>query len=143
MEESLQILAEQIKNRNISIIKQFTPDLPGLKCDRDKMRQVFVNILLNAIDAMPDGGMLTIKLESDKNALMRIVFRDTGKGISEEEIHKVFDPFLSASHKTSTGLGLSIARGIVERHGGRITIESKKGKGTDVTITCLAIKGSN
>jgi signal transduction histidine kinase len=143
MEESLQILAEQIKNRNISIIKQFSPDLPGLKCDRDKMRQVFVNILLNAIDAMPDGGMLTIKLESDKNALMRIVFRDTGKGISEEEIHKVFDPFFSASHKTSTGLGLSIARGIVERHGGRITIESKKGKGTDVTITCLAIKGSN
>lgn len=143
MEESLQILAEQIKNRNISIIKQFSPDLPGLKCDRDKMRQVFVNILLNAIDAMPDGGTISIKLESDEKTLLRIVFTDTGKGISDEEIHKVFDPFFSTSHKTSTGLGLSIARGIVERHGGRITIESREGKGTDVIITCPAGKSSD
>ncbi|BCB96195.1 hypothetical protein JZK55_11170 [Dissulfurispira thermophila] len=141
IEESLQILDEQIKNRNISVVKQFSPLPLHLKCDRDKMRQVFVSIMLNAINAMPDGGTLSIKLERDERAAMRIIFADTGKGISEKEIHRVFDPFFSDSQGASTGLGLSIAKGIVERHGGKIIIESRRGKGTDVIITCPAGKG--
>jgi len=98
------------------------------------MGQVFVNIFLNAIQAMEEGGELRIRAETSNDEIILTV-SDTGKGIPENALPRIFDPFYTAKGEgKGTGLGLWISQGIVERHGGTIQIESEKGKGTTVRI---------
>jgi PAS domain S-box-containing protein len=115
-------------------VRTMVADVPALRIDPDQMQQVFLNLILNARDAMPDGGSLEISIEQS-NGHVLIVFADTGKGIDSEIRDKVFDPFFSTKGPAhGTGLGLSICYSIVKDHGGVIEIDSEKDKGTRFTI---------
>lgn len=142
IEETLSFIEHQINSKNIKIVRQFKPQLPLIKADASQMKQVFLNILLNAIEALKQGGSITIALEQLRPetsiSYLQIRFADTGCGISEKDLKMVFDPFFSTKQKQGgTGLGLSVAKGIVERHKGVIWIESKPGCGTTVIINLL------
>ncbi|GBE34799.1 sensor protein ZraS [bacterium BMS3Bbin06] len=109
-------------------------ETPPLKLDPDQIQQVFLNLLLNARDAMPDGGDLSILIKP-LNGFVEMIFSDSGHGIDIEHKDKVFDPFFSTKGPTTgTGLGLSICYSIIKDHGGTIDIESEKGKGTRFII---------
>lgn len=110
-------------------------DLPDIMIDRHMMEQVLMNLILNAIQAMRTGGVLTIRTAVDgANCLVHI--QDSGCGISAAVLPRIFDPFFTTKNEgEGTGLGLSVSLGIVERHGGRILVESETGKGTTFTVS--------
>ena len=114
----------------INVFKDFDPKIPKAMADPMQMQQVFLNLLLNAIEAMPDGGMLATKTSYDATlGSIQITISDTGKGVEKTLINKVFQPFFTTKRKGS-GLGLSITRRLIEQHGGHIDVESDPGKGT-------------
>ena len=117
--------------KNVQLI-DLTEPTPTIKIDIDKMKRVFINLIKNAIDAMPDGGKLTITSEKANNKV-KIAFADTGVGISEENLKKLFGPLFTTKAK-GMGLGLAICKRIVEAHGGTISVESIINKGTAFTI---------
>ena len=117
--------------KNVQLI-DLTETTPTIKIDIDKMKRVFINLIKNAIDAMPDGGKLTITSEK-ANDKVKIAFADTGLGISEENLKKLFGPLFTTKAK-GMGLGLAICKRIVEAHGGTISVESIINKGTTFTI---------
>lgn len=128
------ILENQIAFHNISIQKDLETDLPAVAIDPDKMKQVFWNLLINAAEAMPSGGNLTISSQLSKTVKqLEICFTDTGIGIPEENMPKLFDPFFTTK-KTGNGLGLAVIYGIVQQHGGTITAESKIAQGSRFTV---------
>lgn len=122
------LVQNQVAFQDIRIKKDLAPSLPRIMVDKDQISQVFMNIVLNAAEAMPRGGELNIQSEAGEGAVL-IKFADTGCGIDKEHIGRLFDPFFSTKEK-GTGLGLSISYGIVERHGGTIEVESKPGRGS-------------
>ncbi|HAH21284.1 MAG: hypothetical protein A2Y00_02375 [Omnitrophica WOR_2 bacterium GWF2_43_52] len=139
IEESLALVEHQLGLRNIKVARDFTLSLPKIKVNSDQMKQVFINILVNAVEAMHAGGTITISLTQvtleSASSVIEIAFTDTGCGISEENIVKVFDPFFSTKKKEgSAGLGLAITKEIVEKHKGSISIKSKPGQETSVII---------
>jgi PAS domain S-box-containing protein len=118
--------------RNVEVL-DLTQDKPKIKVDVDKMRRVFANFIKNAVDAMPDGGKLTISSrKSDGN--VQFMFVDTGVGMAKEVIEKIWTPFFTTKAK-GMGLGLPICRRIIEAHGGKISVESIVGEGTTFTVT--------
>ncbi|MBI2336699.1 MAG: HAMP domain-containing protein [Deltaproteobacteria bacterium] len=117
---------------NVRISKEFDKQLPQAMVDPDQMRQVFLNLALNAIQSMNEGGMLTVATRRS-NAWVEIQFRDTGSGIPQEHLKKLFDPFFTTKAR-GVGLGLAVSHGIIERHNGRIEVQSVVGKGTTFTI---------
>ena len=120
--------------RNVIIDTDFTPSLPKVMLDGDQMRQVAINLILNAGGAMPEGGRLIVRTEAIEGNRVEIAFIDTGCGISPESIEKIFEPFYTTKER-GTGLGLAITRQIIEQHHGEITIESTPGEGTIVRVT--------
>lgn len=129
---------------NIKIVKKLFPFLPKVVIDPDSLEQAFLNIMLNAQKAMPDGGIFTVStkpLNLDKIHAVQIIFEDTGIGIPRENINKIFNPFFS-TRPDGTGLGLSITKNIVEQHGGRIEVESEVNVGTKVIITLPIINNT-
>lgn len=98
-----------------------------------KLKEVFVNIINNAVDAMPDGGRISFRTWR-KNGSVFISISDTGKGMSEDVQKRVFDPFFTTRRPKGTGLGMSVSYGIIKRHGGEIDVESKSGKGSTFTL---------
>jgi two-component system, NtrC family, sensor kinase len=134
VDKSLSLLDYQIRKSRISLFKETSDGLPPIGVDRNQMTQVFVNILLNSIQAMEEGGTLNVRVATLDERL-RVTISDTGKGIPEEILPRVFDPFFTTKGKgRGTGLGLWISQGIVERHGGTIQITSREGTGTTVDI---------
>ena len=132
-------MEHQINLKNIKILRQVSAGLPPVKVDSSQMKQAFINIILNAVDAMSQGGSIAIGIEELKNqsgdSALEVRFTDSGCGIPEENLHKVFDPFFSTKQKQGgTGLGLSVTKGIIEGHNGTIEIESKPGHGTTVKV---------
>jgi signal transduction histidine kinase len=134
------ILETQAKEKAIEIKRDFATDLPRVWIDREQMKQVFMNLILNAIQAMGEGGSLVVstrlycKDESEENSrYIQVEIRDTGVGISEENLEHIFDPFFTNKDEGS-GLGLSISHQIVQEHGGYIVVESKVGQGTSFFI---------
>jgi signal transduction histidine kinase len=112
--------------------------LPHLMVDRHMMEQVLMNLILNAVQAMKKGGVLTIRT-SVVEGVCRVEVSDTGSGIPPAVLPRIFDPFFTTkSEGEGTGLGLSVSLGIVERHGGKILVESEVGKGTTFTL-CLPL----
>jgi signal transduction histidine kinase len=105
------------------------------------MEQVFMNLLLNAIQAMPEGGLLKIEIpHRDQDGMQKVRITDTGIGIADKNIDRIFDPFFTTKTEgEGTGLGLSVSYGIVRRHGGKIELESRVGKGTTFTV-CLPVE---
>jgi len=148
VEESLDILKDQIKAHKVKIIRDFASHLPLLKADKYKLGGVFSNLITNACDAMPEGGQLkiTTRLSQPRTEALReavdearktveIEFSDTGEGISEENMIRIFDPFFTTKDTNKgTGLGLSICYGIIKEHGGFIDVKSEKGKGTTFIV---------
>lgn len=108
-------------------------DVPLVMMDTDQMTQVFLNILINGVEAMPKGGTITITSDTDARGRLRITFEDSGEGIPRENLDKLFDPFFSTKKK-GTGLGLAIVKSIIESHEGEIEVESEPGKGTRFII---------
>src|SRR3989337_1652706 len=108
-------------------------EIPIVDGNATELREVFINILFNAVDAMPNGGELRIRTETNgKNVF--VYFVDTGEGMSEETRKRVFDPFFTTNGSKGTGLGMSVAYGIINRHNGQISIDSEPGIGTTVTV---------
>ncbi len=118
-----------------SVVPKITvsPDLPLVNCDGDQIRQVFWNVILNAIQAMAGQGELAVDV-THENGLVRVSIADTGPGIPPEELERVFEPFHTTKPR-GTGLGLPIARRIIQAHGGAIVVKSQPGTGTRVTFT--------
>jgi len=135
IDNTLTLIEKQAPFQNIKIDKQFKTGIPLLFVDGDQIQQVFMNILLNAADAMAgEGGRLTIKTDS-RDGLAEVSFTDTGYGISKEHLSKLFDPFFTTKETgKGTGLGLAISYGIVQSHGGDIEVESQVGKGSTFRI---------
>jgi PAS domain S-box-containing protein len=138
IDESLALTEHELHKKNLRLIKQYEPDLPMVSVDGNQIKQVFINVLLNGIDAMSPGGTLTINAgqiaDNEGKNLLAITFKDTGQGIPADKINNIFDPFYTTKAIGNTGLGLSISRGIIDRHGGTIHAESKIGQGTSIII---------
>lgn len=132
-------IRKQAEEWDVRIREELKVDIPRILLDPEQMQQVFLNIMLNAIQAMPEGGELYIRTWQEKDTV-EVAFKDTGKGIPKEQFRKIFSPFFTTRHQ-GTGLGLSICRNIVEKHGGHIKVESEPGKGTRFTVTLPLGKG--
>jgi two-component system NtrC family sensor kinase len=135
LENTLILVEKQAPFQNIKIKKSFSTRIPMLFVDGDQIQQVFMNILLNAADAMAsNGGTLTIRTEL-KDGTAEISFTDTGYGISKEHLSKLFAPFFTTKETgKGTGLGLAISYGIIQSHNGEIDVESEVGKGSTFRI---------
>ncbi len=124
------------ENNKVKIVEEFGSDLPITWVDLHQMQQVLLNIYLNAIQAMPDGGTMTVRTSYDEHRdhrYVRISVSDTGQGISEDNLGNIFKPFFTTKNR-GTGLGLAISRGILDQHGGSIQISCQDGRGTTATI---------
>jgi signal transduction histidine kinase len=132
--KTLNFVANEILINKIQLNKELGLNLPEIKGNQHNLQQVFLNIFLNAIQAMPDGGILTVKSYVENNSI-RIDISDTGVGISEENMQKIFDPFFTTKKVgEGTGLGLSVSYGIIKQHHGQILVDSKLGSGSMFTI---------
>jgi len=128
------LAAHSAELQHIQVIKELDPSLPTTMADFDQLQQVCTNLILNAIQAMPEGGRLTLRTSTDDSQL-KIEVQDTGYGISPENMRKLFTPFFTTKGKgKGVGLGLAVVYGIVQRHKGRIEVQSKEGEGTTFTI---------
>ncbi len=117
---------------SIELVKKLDAGLPEVNIDTDQTRQVLVNMIMNAVQAMPEGGKLTIGAR-EKGKFLEVEIADTGGGIPKEAIGKIFDPLFTTKAK-GIGLGLAVCKAIIERHQGHIEVESEVGKGTTFTI---------
>jgi len=146
--KALELIQHLLRKRQVTVVQELAPDTPTIYADRQKLRQVFLNLLSNAGDAMPQGGTLTLRsapgtLDNGQPAV-QIEFVDTGVGIPAEQVKRVFDPFFTTKLEgQGTGLGLPICRRAVEDHHGTIQIFSEVGKGTTVRIVLPVKNGGN
>ncbi|MBI4686713.1 MAG: hypothetical protein HY756_02890 [Nitrospirae bacterium] len=130
----LVLLNYSASRKNIKIVSDLSGDIPKILMDENKMTQVFLNIMLNALQAMDRGGVLTIKTKRD-NGFCEVFVNDTGTGISPDVLPNVFDPFFTTKGiGEGTGLGLSVSKGIVDQHGGTIEISSEVDAGTTFKV---------
>jgi len=135
LEETLSLLANQLRVQQIELRKKFASDLPPVLGNKSLLQQVFSNIILNACNAMPNGGSLTITTRVNSDNQVEIGFADTGCGIPRENLGKIFDPFFTTMPVgQGTGLGLSISYSIIRQHQGTIDFESQVGVGTTFTV---------
>jgi two-component system NtrC family sensor kinase len=135
LDEILLLVGKQLQENSIRISSQLADNLGKVHASRNQLRQVFLNMISNARDAMPEGGTLTVKT-TGKGDNIYIDMIDTGIGISEEDIPKVFDTFFTTKESVrDVGLGLSVCYGFIKEHGGDIRVASKKGSGTTFTIS--------
>lgn len=139
IENVLALTAKRIQRGNIVVHRQLARDLPLINVVADQIKQVSLNMVINAIEAMPEGGdlIITSRLEDSKDEAkkqwLRLSFADNGEGLSSEELHRIFEPFYTTKAR-GTGLGLAVSYGIVERHGGHIDVKSVPSKGTLFSI---------
>ncbi|KPK99942.1 MAG: hypothetical protein AMJ90_09170 [candidate division Zixibacteria bacterium SM23_73_2] len=134
IEKSIDLISHQASMQSVRIDKKIKPDLPEIMIDVGQIQQVFINLLLNAIESMPEGGTLTVS-SAIENRMVAVSFADTGIGIPEENLSRIFDPFFTTKDQgKGTGLGLSVSYGLIERHRGKLDVKSKKGKGTTFTV---------
>ena len=140
VEETLSLVAHPLKTSQIQVVKQLSAGLPSVRGSANKLQQVFLNLFLNARDAMPLGGMLEVRTAAH-NGAVEIEVVDTGNGISREHIHKIFDPFFTTkSGGRGTGLGLSVSYGIIKEHAGKIDVRSTPGRGTSFHVEFPAVR---
>ncbi len=135
IEQTLELVSKQSIFQDVEIVCRLGNKVPEIELDADQWQQVFVNMVINAGQAMPDGGVLTISthyLESEK--ALQVNIEDTGMGICREYLDKIFDPFFSTKIQKGSGLGLSISYGIIKNHGGSIDVRSIEGEGTCFSI---------
>lgn len=135
IDNTLLLSTYQMQSQGIQAEKEFQPDLPPIHADPEQIQQVLMNIVLNAIQAMPEGGKLRFKtFFQPEDRMVHLIISDTGTGISEETIPKIFKPFYTTKAK-GAGLGLAIVEKITQEHRGKVSISSKGGMGTTVEIS--------
>jgi PAS domain S-box-containing protein len=140
VEETLSLVAHPLKTSRIQVVKQLGQPLPPVRGSANKLQQVFLNLFLNARDAMPSGGMLEVRTASH-NGSIEIEITDTGGGIARDHINRIFDPFFTTKpNGRGTGLGLSVSYGIIKEHAGKIDVRSTPGKGTSFHVEFPAAK---
>jgi len=136
--DTLALLCHQMEISRVELITNLADSLPKVMGNLNQLQQVFTNIIVNAVQVMPQGGELTVStgtIDEKSQRMIRITFSDTGCGIPKENLDKVFEPFFTAKKVgQGTGLGLSVSYGIVKDHGGDIEVESEEGKGTTFTV---------
>ena len=134
LQATLDFFSQQLASHSVRIVENYEEG-PEVLADRSQMKQVFLNIFLNSIHAMPEGGTLRVENHFDaEQGLCRILISDTGVGIPKESLKHIYEPYYTTKEK-GTGLGLSIVQEIIRKHGGTIHIESGKGEGTRVILT--------
>jgi len=141
--DCLEILSERIMRHRIQVETDLEAALPPVRADQDHMSQVLLNLLINAVQAMPEGGRLRVGL-AGADGHVKITVADSGHGISSEHLPKIFDPFFTTKEVgKGTGLGLTVVHGIIQEHGGSITAKSEPGQGTAFTITLPVYSGAD
>jgi two-component system NtrC family sensor kinase len=136
LEQAIGSVSNQESFGQVNIVRRFASDLPLIQADPSQLLQVFVNLLNNAAEAMPQGGALTLETRKIPEQAVEIVIADTGCGIPEENLGKLFTPFFTTKPVgKGTGLGLSIVYGIIKMHRGQIGVKSEPGRGTTFTVT--------
>ena len=137
IQDTLKLVRNQLTLSGIHVEQDIPPDLPPIRGEKKTLQQVFLNLFINAIQAMLDGGLLQVRAHlSPDGGWMVIDVTDTGVGIEPEHLSRIFDPFYTTKQVgRGTGLGLSVTYGIVEKHGGHIEVSSRKGEGSTFTVT--------
>jgi two-component system, NtrC family, sensor kinase len=142
IDDTLKLVRNQLMLSGIQVDKEIAPEVPPISGDKKSLQQVFLNLFINAIQAMPDGGTLIVKVWADRNQWLHVEIKDTGQGIDPANLPHIFDPFYTTKEVgRGTGLGLSVTYGIIEKHGGHIEAHSKLGEGAIFSIT-LPVKKS-
>jgi signal transduction histidine kinase len=152
---TLVLIRYQAETSNFRIMESYRDDLPFVLADVDQLKQVFINLIKNAFDAMPKGGTLSIETSAEEfssnpelatirgiasQQMVMVRFKDEGGGIKPEHLKKIFDPFFTTkANQMGTGLGLAVSYNIVEKHGGRLEVESQLGRGTTFTVKLPAL----
>jgi PAS domain S-box-containing protein len=138
VQKTLNLVSSHLINQKIGVTTEIEPNLPQIHADAQQLEQVMLNLYLNAIDAMPNGGWLTVAAKRNENGAgapaIVIVIADTGFGIDETDLPKIFLPFFSVKKRKGLGLGLPICERIVKNHGGKIAVESQASVGTTFNI---------
>ncbi len=134
IKDALDVLEDRLKRHQIHVETRFEPGVPLVHADPDQMTQVLLNLFINAVHAMPEGGTLRLELDVAGDHV-RMTVTDSGQGIPPEHLPKIFDPFFTTKDVgKGTGLGLTVVHGIVQEHGGSITVESQPGRGTTFAL---------
>jgi signal transduction histidine kinase len=138
LDTTLSFLSEKFRERGVEVVRSYA-SAPSLFGDAERLQQLFLNLFLNAADAMPSGGQLRVRLGPAPNGEVEVRVGDTGTGIPEADLERVFDPFFTSKPAgEGSGLGLAVVRGIVTDHGGTIEVTSQTGKGTEFRIVLPA-----
>ncbi len=148
VEDAEALLAKRLRERGVKLDKRLDLELPVIRASADQLKQVILNLLLNAADAMPQGGTITLtttviggaRIGLPSGRSVQVQVRDTGVGISEEHLQRVFEPFFSTKGAKGSGLGLWVSSGIVQAHGGTLQVRSVMGRGTVFTLV-LPVEG--
>jgi len=138
IDTTLHMMESRLYKQKVTLARRLQPDLPSIEADPQQLEQVLINLYLNAIDAMPEGGTLTVAAAlngTDADEKIVITVADTGRGMDPQQAQKIFQPFYTANKKTGLGLGLPICERIVKNHAGCIEVESEPGKGATFKIT--------
>ncbi|HEX6716668.1 MAG TPA: ATP-binding protein [Pyrinomonadaceae bacterium] len=136
LDDTLQLLEPQLRRSQIEIVRRYDNDAPEAYANAGKLQQVFTNLILNARDAIPDGGKIIVSTGTAEDGSLVAEITDTGIGIAPENVAKIYDPFYTTKGVgLGTGLGLAVSYGIVQEHAGRITVDSTPGHGTTFRIT--------
>ncbi len=134
VEETLSLIAHPFRTARVQVLRHLQKELPPVRGSNNRLQQVFLNLFMNARDAMPSGGMIEVRTASN-NGTVEVEITDTGSGIPRESLHRIFDPFFTTkSSGRGTGLGLSVTYGIIQEHAGRIDVRSTLGKGTSFRL---------
>jgi two-component system sensor histidine kinase HydH len=141
IQHSLKMIERQASAKEIQVLSHFPSDVKEVDLDPDGINQVLLNLYLNAVEAMDQGGTLSVSLSMDEGSpWVKIIVSDTGTGIGKEDLEHIFDPYFTTK-QTGTGLGLAIVHKIVEAHGGEVRAESEIGRGTTVSVLLPATGG--
>ena len=141
IEVTIRLVQNQLTLSNIRLKKHIPENIPKINGNSDSLKQVFVNLFFNAIQAMPEGGSLTVVVSQGARGFVSVQVADTGVGIPRDVMDRIFDPFYTTKPVgIGTGLGLSIVYGIVKKHGGHIEVQSEQGKGTTFTVFLPAVE---
>jgi signal transduction histidine kinase len=142
IEELGLLTRHKLTQQNVQLVRKLEPNLPSVMADAAQLEQVFLNLILNAVEAMPDGGKLTIASRippppegQEKPAHVVVEFKDTGHGMTKEQRERAFSSLLNTTKPKGTGLGLAMVARIVEAHSGKVEIKSSPGHGTTIGIT--------
>jgi len=140
LEETLTLVQHPFRTGRVNVLRNYAGELPAVLGSTTRLQQVFLNLFMNARDAMPEGGMLEVRTGA-RNGSVEVEVTDTGMGISAEHLSRIFDPFFTTKISgRGTGLGLSVSYGIIKEHAGKVDVQSTPGKGTSFRLEFPAVR---